>query len=85
MEIGGHTNSEGSEPGNQRLSQQRADAVLAALRAKGLALPLVTAHGYGESEPVADNGTSEGRAANRRIAFDLVAAEERSGRWTGMS
>jgi OOP family OmpA-OmpF porin len=73
MEIGGHTDSEGSESGNQRLSQQRADAVLAALRAKGLALPLVTARGYGESEPLADNGTSEGRAANRRIAFDLVA------------
>jgi OOP family OmpA-OmpF porin len=75
MEIGGHTDSEGSEAGNERLSQQRADAVLAALRGKGLALPLVTAQGYGESEPVADNATPDGRAANRRIAFDLVTAE----------
>jgi cobalt-zinc-cadmium efflux system protein len=75
MEVGGHTDSEGSESGNERLSQQRADAVLAALRARGLALPMVTAHGYGESEPVADNATPEGRAANRRIAFDLMTAE----------
>ncbi len=75
LEIGGYTDSEGSETGNARLSQRRADAVLAALRAKGLALPQVTTHGYGESDPVADNATPEGRASNRRIAFDPVMAE----------
>jgi OmpA-OmpF porin, OOP family len=74
FEIGGHTDSEGSESGNQRLSQQRAEAVLAALRAD-LPLPGFTARGYGEAEPVADNATSEGRARNRRIAFTLVATE----------
>ena len=75
MEIGGYTNSVGSDTGNETLSQTRADAVLAALRAEGLALPEVTAHGYGEADPVADNATAEGRAQNRRIAFNLVTAE----------
>jgi outer membrane protein OmpA-like peptidoglycan-associated protein len=75
MEIGGHTDSEGSESGNERLSQRRAEAVLAALRDRGLALSQVTARGYGESRPLADNGTAEGRAANRRIAFSAAVAE----------
>ncbi len=72
MEIGGYTDSVGSESGNLRLSQQRADAVLAALRSADLPLPGVTARGYGESNPVADNSTFEGRARNRRIAFNLA-------------
>ena len=76
LEIGGHTDSEGSESGNQRLSQQRAEAVLAALRADALPLPDVTARGYGESRPVADNGTAEGRAANRRIEVTAAAEAE---------
>jgi len=72
LEIGGYTDSIGSEAGNLRLSQQRADAVLAALRKADLPLPGVTARGYGESNPVADNSTSAGRAENRRIAFNLA-------------
>ena len=75
MEIAGHTDSEGSETGNERLSQRRAEAVLAALRTRGLALPQATARGYGESRPVADNATFEGRAQNRRIAFSAAVAE----------
>jgi OOP family OmpA-OmpF porin len=75
MEIGGHTDSQGSESGNLRLSQERADAVLAELRSGDLPLPGLTARGYGESEPVADNGTADGRAKNRRIAFSLLTAE----------
>ena len=76
FEIGGHTNSQGSESGNLRLSQERAEAVLAALRAEGLALAGSVAKGHGEAEPVADNATAEGRAQNRRIAFTPLAAEE---------
>lgn len=72
IEIGGHTDSQGSEGGNTRLSQARADSVLAALRAEALTLPNATARGYGESQPIADNGTSEGRAQNRRIAVTLL-------------
>ena len=83
MEIGGHTDSVGSDGGNQRLSQARASAVLAALRAEDLALPAVTAHGYGEADPVADNATAEGRAKNRRIAFNLVTAEGDTGEGDG--
>lgn len=76
LEIAGHTDSEGSESGNQRLSQQRADAVLAALRARGLPLANATARGYGESRPVADNATAEGRAQNRRIVFGVAGGAD---------
>ena len=62
--------------GNQRLSQQRADAVLAALRSRGLPLANATASGYGESRPVADNATAEGRAQNRRIVFAMAGAAD---------
>jgi OOP family OmpA-OmpF porin len=69
LEVGGYTDSEGSDSGNLRLSQRRAEAVLAALRADGLALAAMSARGYGEADPVADNATAEGRAKNRRIAL----------------
>ena len=86
IEIGGHTDSEGSDPGNLRLSQHRAEAVLAAVRRPDLPLPGLTARGYGETEPIADNGTAEGRAQNRRIAFTAAAEEpRRGGRWIGMT
>ena len=49
--------------------------MLAALRAPDLPLPGLTARGYGEADPVADNATAEGRAKNRRIAFTPVAGE----------
>lgn len=75
LEVGGHTDSTGSDSGNLALSQRRAEAVLAAVRRTDLPLPGLTARGYGESEPVADNRTSEGRAQNRRIAFEPVAEE----------
>lgn len=72
MEIGGHTDSQGREEMNQRLSQQRADAVLMALVARRVLTENLTATGYGESQPIADNETEEGREANRRIEFRLV-------------
>ena len=76
LEVGGHTDSEGSDSGNLRLSQRRAEAVLAALRADDLPLAAMTARGYGEAEPVADNATAEGRAQNRRIALAPAEPEE---------
>ncbi len=72
IEIGGHTDSQGREEMNRALSQGRADAVLDALLAQNLLLGDITAKGYGESEPIADNGTEAGRAANRRIEFKLL-------------
>ena len=75
LEIGGHTDSQGRAESNLALSQQRADAVLAALAARRLDVSAMTARGYGAAEPIADNATEEGRVANRRIAFRLVPPE----------
>ena len=72
MEIGGHTDSQGRETMNLNLSQQRADAVLNGLLARGVLTSNLTAKGYGETVPIADNGTEEGREENRRIEFVLV-------------
>lgn len=71
LEIGGHTDSQGSSTGNEALSQARAEAVLLALQGRRVDITGMTAVGYGESTPIADNGTEEGREANRRIEFVL--------------
>ncbi|MGB3556194.1 MAG: OmpA family protein, partial [Jannaschia sp.] len=80
FEIGGHTDSQGREEMNQSLSQARADAVRAALISRGAPPSQLTSVGYGEAEPVADNGTEAGREANRRITFTLAGARERTPR-----
>lgn len=67
VEIAGHTDSQGSDEYNQGLSERRAQAVFDYLVGHGVNGDKLSARGYGESEPVADNGTEEGRAANRRI------------------
>jgi OOP family OmpA-OmpF porin len=71
MEIGGHTDSQGSEGGNQALSQARAEAVLMALQGRRVDVSGMTAKGFGEAQPISDNGSEEGREANRRIEFVL--------------
>ncbi len=76
FEIGGHTDSQGREEMNLSLSQARADAVLDALLAQNLLLGDIVAVGYGESEPIADNSTEEGRAANRRIVIKMLRDAE---------
>lgn len=72
MEIGGHTDSQGREIMNQNLSQERAQTVLNELRKRRVLTSSFTAKGYGESQPIADNDTEEGREANRRIEFRLI-------------
>lgn len=72
MDIAGYTDSQGSETGNRALSQARADAVLLALQGRGVAVDALTATGYGEANPIADNATEAGREANRRIEFVLL-------------
>jgi OOP family OmpA-OmpF porin len=72
MQIGGHTDSQGSEGGNQALSQARAEAVLLALQGRRVDISGMTAEGFGETAPIADNATEEGREANRRIEFVLI-------------
>jgi OmpA-OmpF porin, OOP family len=76
MEIGGHTDSQGREVMNTRLSQERADAVLTAIMARRVLTSNLTAKGYGEASPIADNDTEEGREANRRIEFTLRLPDE---------
>ena len=71
IEIGGHTDSRGNEDHNLRLSQARADAVMSFLVNKGVDPSKLSAVGYGESVPIADNETEEGLAKNRRIEFNV--------------
>ena len=72
VEIAGYTDSQGSEDGNRKLSQSRADAVLTALRGRRVAVDGFTAIGYGEADPIADNVVEDGREANRRIEFKFL-------------
>jgi len=67
IEVAGHTDSRGSDAYNMNLSQQRAEAVRNYLVSKGIAADRLSAKGYGESQPIADNATDEGRFKNRRV------------------
>ena len=69
IEIGGHTDSKGSNRYNQKLSQQRVEAVRSYLVNKGVDPSRMTAVGYGEEMPIDTNRTAEGRANNRRVEF----------------
>ncbi len=76
IEIQGHTDSQGRESMNQALSQTRALAVLTALQDRRVLTKDFLALGYGESQPIADNDTEEGREANRRIEFVRILPED---------
>lgn len=65
--VVGHTDSKGSDNYNQKLSERRADAVQAFLKARGIPGNRIRAEGRGEREPLASNATSDGRAFNRRV------------------
>lgn len=68
VELSGHTDAQGADAYNQRLSERRAQAVQAWLvQRHGVARGRIAARGEGESRPVADNGTAEGRQRNRRV------------------
>ena len=72
IEIAGHTDNKGDSEINEELSQRRAEAVRDHLVKRGAAKNQLTARGYGESRPIADNGTREGRERNRRIEFRVI-------------
>lgn len=76
MEIAAYSDNQGREDMNLNLSQARADAVLNALLARRVLTSNLRSVGYGEARPIADNGTEEGREANRRIEFTLILPEE---------
>jgi outer membrane protein OmpA-like peptidoglycan-associated protein len=70
--IGGHTDSDGDDAANLVLSQKRADAVKNYLISKGINSKRIIAIGYGETKPVADNSTTEGKAKNRRTEIKIL-------------
>ena len=72
VRIEGHTDSRGSARYNQRLSQKRADSVRTYLMGQGVSGARMVASGYGEDQPIEDNRTAGGRAANRRVEFHIT-------------
>jgi OOP family OmpA-OmpF porin len=70
--IEGHTDSDGDDAANLDLSERRAAAVKAYLSTHGIAVEKMSSAGYGETQPIADNNTSAGKAKNRRVDFKLV-------------
>ncbi|SMO82627.1 OmpA family protein [Solitalea koreensis] len=75
VKILGHTDDTGKDDYNMKLSQQRADAVKDYALSLGVNAKRLTAIGYGESQPIADNTTAEGRTENRRVEF-LISAND---------
>jgi Ca2+-binding RTX toxin-like protein len=71
VQISGHADSIGSSVANQRLSLERAQAVVDALVEYGVNPAILRAAGYGEEQPVRDNATEQGRAANRRVEIEI--------------
>ena len=78
VEIQGHTDNTGVKDAikratnNKDLSQRRANSVMAYLISNGIAAERLTAVGYGEEKPIADNGSAAGKAKNRRVDFVLA-------------
>jgi OmpA-OmpF porin, OOP family len=72
LKIGGYTDDVGDPAFNRKLSEQRAASVVAALADLGVAQERLSAEGYGDQFPVADNATPEGRAQNRRISMRVT-------------
>ena len=73
VELGGHTDSQGDAANNMSLSEARATSVLNFLGARGVPISSMTSKGYGETNPVADNETAEGRQQNRRTELKILA------------
>jgi len=72
VEVAGHTDSTGSDAYNQALSERRSSSVAAYLQSQGVNPQRLITIGLGESMPVADNATAEGRQANRRVEITMV-------------
>ena len=78
VELEGHTDSRGTDIYNLGLSQRRAESVMAELVGRyGIAASRVSARGYGESQPVASNDSTQGRADNRRVITVVIKTLQR--------
>jgi OOP family OmpA-OmpF porin len=76
VEVQGHTDERGSDELNLKLGQERAEAVVRWLVARGIGADRLTAKGYGSSRPIADNTTDEGRAKNRRVELRVLKTKD---------
>lgn len=72
LEIASHTDAEGDAAINMKLTQRRADSVRKYLVQSGVDADQLVARGYGETQPIADSSTEEGRKANRRVEFRVI-------------
>ena len=72
VRIEGHTDADGTEKYNKKLSQDRADAVMNFLVEAGIDADRMEAVGFGEEKPIADNETDEGKERNRRVEFNII-------------
>ncbi len=75
VSIEGHTDGDGPGPKNKTLSEQRAAAVMAYLTEHGIEAGRLTSKGHGESKPIGDNNTPEGKEKNRRVEFVITQQE----------
>ncbi len=76
VRVEGHTDTDGDDAHNLDLSQRRAESVVAYLAKKGIDRARLTAQGFGETQPIADNTTKKGKAANRRVVFAITAGND---------
>ncbi len=74
--VEGHTDSTGSKEYNQKLSEQRADAVANFTKGQGVKGSRFTTFGYGETQPLSPNSTTTGRQANRRVEIAIMANDD---------
>ena len=72
IEIGGHTDNDGDDEMNMRLSQQRAESVRDYLISQGISANRMISKGYGETRPKASNSTPTGKAINRRTEIRIL-------------
>ena len=72
LEVGGHTDNRGADDANLRLSQLRAEAVVGALGKRGVAPERLKARGYGATQPIMSNLTTQGRQVNRRVELKIL-------------
>ena len=75
IEISGHTDNVGDKKSNQTLSNNRAKSVMDYIKVKGIDTSRITSVGFGDTKPIADNGTEEGRASNRRTEFRITSVK----------